>query len=161
MLTQRENDIDDSNRSWSWWYQTVFRNAVFRHNMCTVSISFWSESRLSVLFGHILVQPVWYRFFRSNLDSISISSENRNENTRSAANTADYATGKYQLHFNENCKNGRCYGSVKRTGNNSRKVKTITWKKCTKGTKRLVFKNIFSIKEVHKALLTGWEIVFP
>ena len=74
----------------------------------------------------------------SSLQNLIIQSKSQS----SAANTADYATGKYQLHFNENCKNGRCYGSVKRTGNNSRKVKTITWKKCTKGTKRLVFKNI-------------------
>ena len=63
--------------------------------------------------------------------------------SESNANSADYGTDKYNLHFEETCKNGRCHGSVKRTSNDSRKAKTVTWKRCTKAKLRLVFKLIF------------------
>ena len=55
-------------------------------------------------------------------ESISVSN---------ADHSAEFEIGKYKLQFQEHCKNHRCFGWVKRTGNGSRKVKTITWKRCT------------------------------
>ena len=125
----------------------------------------WTESRLFQLPTHIivrirydtstsdqneiqslLVQKIEMKILKTILlFGVSSSLQNlivQSVSQSNAESTADYATGQYNLHFIENCNNDRCYGSVKRTGNNSRKVKTITWKKCTKATIRLVFKNI-------------------
>ena len=60
--------------------------------------------------------------------------------TNSAANSAEFTVGKYKLHFEEQCQDNRCFGWVKRTGNGSRKVKTITWKRCTEAKIRQIKK---------------------
>ena len=60
--------------------------------------------------------------------------------TNSAANSAEFTIGKYKLHFEEQCQDNRCFGWVKRTGNGSRKVKTITWKRCTESKLRQIKK---------------------
>ena len=68
------------------------------------------------------------------------NTSSQSSSTNNAANSAEYTVGAYKLKFQEKCQNNQCFGWVKRTGNGSRKVKTITWKRCTEAKIRQIKK---------------------
>ena len=98
--------------------------------------------KMRILKSVLLFALGYSQTFENTFSQSSSSASSSSSATNNAANSAEYTIGAYKLTFQEKCQNNQCFGWVKRTSNGSRnkKVKTITWKRCTEAKIRQIKK---------------------